>query len=273
MKYHKPLIRASAAENPFRRTLPACLKEGGQHMTTETAPRSGDCLADLYARLEAEGANLDHLRAVSDAERRLRNSEAARLARLFLGKQEGRKITVSDLARHLEGVATRAYGVEAAVSTLVEQSPSRLADGVMRLVMELAEDLDRLSEASGAELMADLPAAQTAARQEPVIFSPFTMAVLEHRGARIGLKHCKKEGDRYDEFVAELDAMLLKLATIPCEAGEVPEKLGYLLHVHKEECGAHWREEVAPALFAALDMHFGDLLTADRARKEREQGQ
>jgi hypothetical protein len=40
-----------------------------------------ECLADLYQRLAAEGADITHLLAVADRWRRDSNTEAARLAR------------------------------------------------------------------------------------------------------------------------------------------------------------------------------------------------
>ena len=123
--------------------------------TTETAPASGECLADLYGRLEAQGANLDHLRAVTDLMTRQSNAEAARLARLYFGKAEGEKIGASDFCTHLENLATRSWGVAEAVSALARDNPGNASDGVSRLVYELAEDLERLVEAYTAETMAE----------------------------------------------------------------------------------------------------------------------
>jgi len=119
--------------------------------TTKTVPEHGESLADLYLRLAAQGANPDHLRAVTDHMDRRHNAERARLGRLYFGNSEGKEIGASDFCRRLEDLALRAFGVEAAVTSLAEDSPGKISSGVVLLVAELATDLERLSEAFAAE--------------------------------------------------------------------------------------------------------------------------
>ncbi|ARN80667.1 hypothetical protein [Methylocystis bryophila] len=124
-----------------------------QTETTATQPK--ECSAELFMRLAAEGANLAHLRAVADAEREFYNAAAARLARLYFGKKDGEEITASDFCQRLDELALRSWGVAEAVSSLAQDNPGKTSDGVSRLVQELAIDLERISEAFGAELMVE----------------------------------------------------------------------------------------------------------------------
>jgi len=134
----------------------------------KTAPLPGESLFDLYQRLEAQGANLAHLRAITDWETRHRNAATARLARLYFGKKEGESVKPCDFSFRLELLATRAYGVEAAVRTICEADAGKLNQGIVRLVADLAEDLERLSEAYGAELQASWSEGNRAAETSEV---------------------------------------------------------------------------------------------------------
>jgi len=228
--------------------------------TTETvAPASGECSADLFLRLAAEGANLDHLRAVADAEREFHNAQAVRLARLYFEKPEGAKITASDFCDRLENLAARSWGVVEAVCSLAQDNPGKASNGVSRLVQQLALDLERISEAFASELMADWRAPSSS----PQGLSPFAMALIECQGAHLAFK-------RSFGTLADINADLLKLARTPCEASEVATKLRVLLNAHKEQFGARWREELAPAVMEAIELHFGEGGEAEAADETEE---
>lgn len=215
-----------------------------------------ECLTDLYQRLEVQGANLDHLRAVTDHMTRQSNAEAARLARLYFGKEEGEAIGAVDFCDRIEDMTEHAWGLTGAISNLTDGEESRFNRGVRRLAVDLAEDLERLSEAFTAEF--------AAARAARVSNPALSLAFVRCDAARQAINRHKGPDDLPVGLVdAEGDA-LMALALCPCKAEDVPSKLRYLLQAHKRDHGDMWPGAGSPWIMAALDFHFGSGWT-DRA--------
>jgi len=160
-----------------------------------------------------------------------------------------KNIQPRDFAMRLELLSERAYGVEAAVRTILDDDAGKLNQGIVRLVAELAEDLERLSEVFGAELAASRPA--------PYKPGSFLDALDRHEDALRALDEHRGPGD-IDEALVDAEAEAsMALATLNCLPGAVPTKLRRLLMNHKRAHGPMWRDAGAPEIMAALDLHFG----------------
>jgi hypothetical protein len=110
-------------------------------------------------RLEAEGANLEHLRAVADAERRRHNAEAVRLGRLYFAGSESERVSLFDFANHLEDMTSRVWGLKALMHGFDDDlSGNKCWNGAHQLATDVAQDMERLHEAFAAEVAAQRPA-------------------------------------------------------------------------------------------------------------------
>ncbi len=203
---------------------------------SETAnPECQECLADLYQRLAAEGADIRHLLAVADRWRRDNKAEAARLARLYFGKEEGRKISLFDFVERVEDMSARLWGLKALLHGFdADLADNRNFHGAHRLAEDVALEMERLSEAFAAEAFSEPRASMARDALGP--------ALVRHAAA----------------LRAAANAALMNVALCPCEVKEVPAKLHHLLANHKRAHGPDlWRTAPAPEIMAALDLHFG----------------
>ena len=203
---------------------------------TETAsPELQECLTDLYQRLATEGANIAHLLAVADHWRRESNAEAARLARLYFGKQDGKKISIFDFVERVEDMSARLWGLKALLHGFDDDlADNRHFHGAHRLAEDVALEMERLSKAFSAEALAD-----------PLASTPddaLAPTLVRHAAALRAAEH----------------AALMNVALCPSAAEEVTAKLRHLLANHKRAHGPNlWRTAPAPEIMAALDLHFG----------------
>jgi hypothetical protein len=158
---------------------------------------------------------------------------------------------LADLCQRLEALAERAYGVQAAVSTILDADDGRANRGTHRLSHELARDLETLSEAFGAELLASRPA--------PVSGRALTLAFAQCTATRQAIaRRLELPEDLPADLVDAESAALMALAETPCEIRDIPGKIRELLWTHKRAAGPESRQIAsAPALLAALDFHFG----------------
>ena len=153
------------------------------------------------------------------------------------------------------------YGLALAITHLGDDGDPFTA-GAKQLADNLARDLTRLAEAYSAEGTIDFLAAKER-KASPAL----SLAFVRCDAARQAINRHKWPGDLPDELVEELDAALIALANMPCEPGDVPSKIRYLLQNHKCALGDMWTDHGAPELMAALDFHFGQGWT-DRASAE-----
>jgi len=200
---------------------------------------------------------------------RRHNAAAARLARLYFGKSEGEEIRAIDFCDRMENLAARSWGVAEAATSLASELQGKGANGVIILVTELAEDLERLSEAYGAELMASRSEATRAAPPHGNgTLSPFALAAIKCQADGIAFRHLRKASDMPAEMLAEAKENLLTLARTPCLDSDISDKLRLILRGHKH-LHPRWREEASPALMEAVNLHFGD---GDEAETTEEAG-
>jgi hypothetical protein len=219
--------------------------------TTTTAPEPAqECLSDLFGRLEAEGANLEHLRAVADAERRLHNAEAIRLGRLYFAGSESERVSPFDFANHLEDMTSRVWGLKALMHGFDDDlSENKFWSGAHQIATDVAREMERLHEAFAAEVAANRPA--------PVSGRALSLAFTRLIAARQAIARHEGADDLPKQLVDAENAAEMALALCPCQTEDVPTKLRELIWVHKRDFGDHWQATGAPALLAAIDFHFG----------------
>ncbi len=121
---------------------------------TETDAPGGECLADLFARLKDQGADLEHLHAVAAHQRLAGDAAIAKAARLFyhvtyyMGDGE-KPLRPIDLEDELGRMTSRASGLVMAILGSELSGDERL--GLHRLAQDLEDGLERLAAAFAAE--------------------------------------------------------------------------------------------------------------------------
>jgi hypothetical protein len=157
---------------------------------------------------------------------------------------------LAELCQRIEALAERAYGVQAAVSTILDADDGRANRGTHRLSHELARDLEALSEAFGAELLASRPA--------PVSGRALSLAFIQHDATRQAIARHEGPSDLPEALVDAESAALMALAVTPCKIRDIPSKLRHLIHNHMRALGPDLAPTAAaPEIIAALYFHFG----------------
>jgi hypothetical protein len=208
-------------------------------------------LSHLFTRLETEGANLDHLRAVMDWMTEQGNARTARLARLYFGNEEGEHISMSDFATRFEDMTSRIWGLKALLHGFDDDlSGNKCWNGAHQLATDVASDMERLHEAFAAEVAASRPKLVNGT-------SALTLAFVQSTATRQAVERAGGRAKAPQDVVDAAEAAQMALASTPCDVAEVPSKLRELLLAHKRDHGDAWQEAPAPAFLAAVDKHFG----------------
>ena len=192
---------------------------------TKTDADLQESLSDLYRRLEARGAKPEHLTAVEDWMRRESDADAARLARLYYGREEGEKIT--PLA--FPGASNSCPSAPMASSTLSKPWSTRpMTINSLRerggLSMPIPPSIsDRLKTAFDLEQFASDREPEIAGDSDRVTFSPRRHETGIKRRHRPGRSPSGQSSARAER------AALMSIATCPCEAEEIAPKFYHLL--------------------------------------------
>jgi hypothetical protein len=126
----------------------------------KTAAASAENLADFVERLESACVAGPLIDAMIE---RIRHDEAeakAKAARLFFGKEHGERLTLFDFTEELRRVTSRCFGLCVAIQGILADEDGRFEAGIYQLAIDVAEQMERLQEAYGAEPATDLLAKQ-----------------------------------------------------------------------------------------------------------------
>jgi len=126
----------------------------------KTTAASGENLVEFVERLESAFVARPLIDAMIE---RIHHDEAeakAKAARLFFGKEHGERLTPFDFSEELGRVTLRCFGLCVAIQGMLADEDERFATGLYRLAIDIAEQMERLQEAYGAEQAIDLLAKQ-----------------------------------------------------------------------------------------------------------------
>jgi hypothetical protein len=179
------------------------------------------------------------------------NAKAARLARLYFGKEEGGRISMSDFAVRFEDMTSRVWGLKALLHGFNDDlSGNKCWQGAHQLATDVASDMERLHDAFAADLAAGRPKLVNGT-------SALTLAFVQCTATRQAVERAGGRENAPQDVLAAAEAARMALASTPCDVAEVPSKLRELLWAHKRDHGDAWQEPPAAAVLAAVDLHFG----------------